>query len=108
VRWAESGINEQRLEVQASGPMILVVSDNYYPSWNVEIDGAPAELLRADHTLRAVAVPGGTHQVRFYYHSPLYRAAVWTTLLSTLVVVGLIGTALVRQWRVREVGKANG
>jgi hypothetical protein len=99
VRWLERGVNEQLLEVQTSGPALLVVSDNYYPSWNVEIDGQAVQLLRADHTLRAVAVPGGTHQVRFYYRSGLYRAAVWTTLLSTLLVLGIIGASLVQQRR---------
>jgi hypothetical protein len=97
VRWLEDGINQQTLEIEAGGPAILVVSNNYYPSWHVEIDGEPAELLRADHTLRGVAVPAGTHQVRFYYRSPLYRAALWTTLLSSLAVAGLVSVPLIRR-----------
>ena len=101
VRWIERGVNSQTLEVQASGPALLVVSENYYPAWKAEIDGEPVEVLRADHTLRAVAVPAGTHEVRFYYRSSLFRAAVWTTLLSTLVVAGLIGGLMLVERRRR-------
>ncbi len=97
VRWLERGINSQLLETESSGPMLLVVTDNYYPAWQVAIDGSPAELLRADHTLRAVSVPAGTHRIRFFYRSPLYRAAALTTLGATLAALALVVVALVRR-----------
>ncbi len=94
VRWVERGINEQVLEVETSGPAYLVVSENYYPDWKAEVDGAPAPVLRADYSLRAVELTAGTHQVRFVYRSTMLRAAAWTTILSTLAVAGIIGASL--------------
>lgn len=102
-RWIEREINRQTVETETTGAMLLVVGDNYYPSWQVEIDGEPAELLRADHTLRAVAVPAGTHEVRFYYRSPLYRAAALTTLFSLVAAAALIAVAVWR-WRRQSTG----
>jgi hypothetical protein len=94
VRWLERGVNKQVLEVRASGPALLVISDNWYPAWRAKVDGEPVPVLRADYSLRAVPVPGGTHEVSLEYHSPLLLAAVWTSLLSTLLVAGLIGASL--------------
>lgn len=94
VRWLERGVNRQVLEVRASGPALLVVSDNWYPAWRAKVDGEPVPVVRADYSLRAVPVPGGTHEVSLEYHSPLLLAAVWTSLLSTLLVAGLIGSGL--------------
>lgn len=99
VRWLEWGVNSQALEVEASGPALLVISDNYYPAWRATVDGKLVPVLRADYSLRAVPVPAGSHEVRFEYYSPLFQAAVWTSLLSTLLVAGLIGASVYRRRR---------
>jgi uncharacterized membrane protein YfhO len=95
----EREVNSQTLRVEASGPMLLVVSDNYYPAWTATIDGERSPVLRADLTLRAVRVPTGNHEVRFEYRSPMLRAAAWTTIVSLLGAVGLIGFGLYRRRR---------
>ncbi len=46
----------------------VVLHDIYHPWWRVSIDGAPAELLRANVLFRAVHVPPGQHTVRFSFH----------------------------------------
>ncbi len=45
----------------------LVLFDVDHPWWFAELDGAPAPILRADVMFRAVAVPEGTHRVRFIF-----------------------------------------
>ena len=40
-----------------------------YPGWEAKIDGASAEILRANHFVQALWLPPGKHQVRFEYHS---------------------------------------
>ncbi len=45
----------------------VVLNDIWSPWWFAQVDGAPAELLRANVMFRAVAVPEGTHDVRFEF-----------------------------------------
>lgn len=45
----------------------VVVSDSFVPGWTATVDGQPVELLRADHTFRAVAIPKGEHEVVMTY-----------------------------------------
>ncbi len=104
VEWVEREVNAQTLRVETSGPVLLVVSDNYYPAWTATIDGESSPVLRANLTLRAVRVPTGDHEVRFEYRSPMLRAALWTTIVSGLGAVGLIGAGLYMRRRSRGVG----
>jgi hypothetical protein len=99
VDWVEREVNAQTLRVEASGPMLLVVADNYYPAWTATIDGEITSVLRANLTLRAVRVPTGSHEVRFEYRSPMLQAALWTSIVSGLGAVGLIGVSLAVQRR---------
>ena len=46
---------------------IVVLNDVWHHWWQVEIDGKPAELLRANVLFRAVAVPPGRSTVRFVF-----------------------------------------
>lgn len=45
----------------------LILNDVWHPWWFVEIDGKPAPMLRSNVLFRAVAVPAGTHSVRFNF-----------------------------------------
>lgn len=92
VTWSERTNVSATLAVYADRPALLVVSDNYYPAWQVFVDGQPAELFRANHTMRAVAVPAGEHEVRFEYGTAPLRSAVLASsgLLLLLLGIGIV------------------
>lgn len=46
----------------------LVLNDAWHRWWQVEIDGKPADLKRANLLFRAVRVPEGRHRLRFTFH----------------------------------------
>ena len=71
----------------ASG--LLVLSEVYDPGWEVLIDGQPAELLKVNGLLRAVAVPAGSHDVEFRYSPTVLRAG--TALTGATLGVFLLG-----------------
>jgi len=62
------GNTEVTIETDSPSPALLVLTDVWHPWWRAEVDGAPAEILKADVLFRAVAVPAGRHVVRFTFH----------------------------------------
>ena len=85
-----SGANELTVESRSSEPGILVLSDTYYPGWEAEVDGSAARVLRANHTMRALAVPAGTHTVRFVFRPQSVRAGFYLTAagIASLILMG--------------------
>ncbi|MEW5872610.1 MAG: hypothetical protein AB1894_25340 [Chloroflexota bacterium] len=54
-----------RIEVEAQGPGLLVLSEVFYPGWQVWVDGAPSPVEPVGKLLRGVWLPAGQHQVLF-------------------------------------------
>jgi len=64
------------------------------------VDGRPAEIIKADYLLRAVAVPAGHHRIEFHYRSKAVRDGLAVSLASLLIaVLGVAGPPLLRRWR---------
>jgi hypothetical protein len=63
VEWLEDSTDRNRMRVTSSAPALLVVAENHYPTWHATVDGRDAPVLRAYHTLQAVPVPAGTHDI---------------------------------------------
>ncbi len=102
VTWLERTPNRLRLAVTTQQPALLVVSDNWFPAWRATVNGAEQPLLRAYHSLRAVAIPTGEHTVEMVYESALVHTSIWISLLLFLAVVGAAGFDLWRERRTRE------
>ncbi len=64
------------LAVQSAQPAYVLINDAYDPDWQVEVNGRPAELLRADYILRAVAVPAGASKVTLHYRAHYHVAGL--------------------------------
>lgn len=79
-----------RVRVSASAPEgggYLLLRDSWSPYWKVEVDGEPAELLRAYNVFRAVRLAPGQHDVVFTYRpQPFYTGAI----VSTVTLVALL------------------
>ncbi len=87
VTFVVDGLNEIVLRASPPTPAILVLADMWMPGWTVSIDGEPAPLLVADHTLRAVALPAGEHEVRFAYGDPALKQGLTVTAAGGLLIL---------------------
>ncbi len=67
VRIAAYHNTEVVLEADSPDGGHVVLNDVWHEWWTAEVDGKPAELLRANVIFRAVAVPPGKHSVRFVF-----------------------------------------
>ena len=70
------GTTDVILEADAPAGGFVVLNDVWQPWWQVEVDGKPAELLRANVIFRAVQVPPGRSTIRFTFRpfDGLFRA----------------------------------
>ena len=80
--------NQVSLRTEVSASALLFLSDNYYPGWKATIDGEKIEILRADYSFRALALPKGKHQIVFSYEPGVFY---WGLKVSLVSLVSLIG-----------------
>ena len=100
-RIASFSNNEIKVEASCSVPGYLVMSEVYYPGWKVEVDGQPADLKRANYAFRAVFLPPGTHQVRFYFQPRSWEAGVVCSSITWIVLVAVALKTFVSDLRLR-------
>jgi hypothetical protein len=86
-----------RIDAERSG--FVVFSRTYLPAWKARLDGRGVSVLVANARDLAVAVPAGSHRVRFAWdRAPWFRGLA----LQAAAFLGLIGLALsARRFRAR-------
>jgi hypothetical protein len=82
--------NRVEIETDNDSEGLLVLSDNYYPGWQAGVDGAPAEVLRANHTMRAITVPAGKHVVSFAFMPAAFLASVYVSLAAAVLTLTVL------------------
>ena len=60
-------LSPNRIRLTAHGPGKLVLSEIYYPGWNVKVDGDAKAIERAYGLLRSVDLEKGEHEVIFSF-----------------------------------------
>ena len=85
--FVEDGIN--RVVVSAGLPAdgYLALLDSYDPAWHVDVDGAPAPLMRANGLFRAVHLRRGRHLVTFSYRPMTVYVGAGISAAAALTLV---------------------
>ncbi len=97
------GPNEIVVEVEASAPGVLVLSEVFYPGWRVMEEGeGPGTVQRVNYAFRAAAVEPGTARLRFVYAPLSYRLGA---VISGVTALALLA-GVVWLWRRQVSGKA--
>ena len=80
------------VEATLSRAGYLVLVDAFDPGWRASVDGAPAEVLRANLAFRAVALGAGTHRVELAYRPASVRIglALSAAALAAAVLLGRV------------------
>jgi hypothetical protein len=84
------------LEIESTRNAFVLINDYYDHDWQVQVNGQPAPLLRADYVMRAIAVPAGTSAVTLRYVAhygslPAVDANLFSdgAMLAAWIVAGL-------------------
>ena len=72
-----------KTETNDSG--ILVLTDNYYPSWKAYVNGEETKIFRANYTFRAVEVPSGKNIIEFLYEPESVRLGIIISVISLMI-----------------------
>jgi hypothetical protein len=74
--------NSVWVEVETKEKALLLLAEAWYPGWRAEIDGRSCDCVPANLWMRAVPLPAGRHQVRFYFHQNYLLPGLVTSLAS--------------------------
>ena len=74
------------LKADCATEAVVVLADAWSSGWTVEVDGQPADVLQANHAIRAVLVPQGTHRIVWSYRPKM----VWWGIAFSLLAMGCI------------------
>jgi len=93
------GAESIKLNVGMGGDGYLILSEYYYPGWNVYIDGMRGSILRANYVFRAVPLREGRHEVEFAFRPRSFQVGI---LLSILGLGWILGTGIARKFCVSK------
>lgn len=85
------------IETRADEPKWLVLSDTYYPGWQVFIDGQKGYIYKADYFIRAVLVPGGEHTVKFVYNPASFKIGLIISIITILFILFIFAFLLFKK-----------
>ncbi len=86
-RVVSRGVSSLSLAADLAQPGVLVVTEAFDEGWSAEVNGRPAEVLRANGLFRAVRLGAGRHEVRFRYRPWSVRAGALLSGLGLGAVV---------------------
>ena len=94
--------NKLRYQVNTKKDELAVFSEVYYPDgWQITIDGKPAQMVRANYTLRALPIPAGSSVVEFHFDPTSIKVTDGIAYGAILLML-LTGGGGVFLWRKRK------
>jgi hypothetical protein len=83
---------ETVLEVNLESPGLVILSDVYYPGWELTIDEIPARVYRVNGAMRGAGVSTGHHRLVYTFRPLSVRLGAFVSIagLATLAVLCLL------------------
>jgi hypothetical protein len=88
----ERSPNQITVQVESAQSALLVLSEVWYPGWQVAVDGARQQVRLVNGLLRGVTLAPGTHTVVWRYRpaSLLWGAALTLSALAAWLLTALL------------------
>jgi hypothetical protein len=78
--------NEVRIRAELSQPGVLILTDNYYPSWRAEANGEPVPIGKVLGTFRGIDLAAGEWEIRMTYEPVAFKRGL-SIAIGTLVLL---------------------
>jgi hypothetical protein len=82
------------IEVAATAPGMLVVSEMYASGWRAYVNGEQVRMYPANHVLRGIPVEAGVSTVIMRYEPRSLQVGLWLSGISLLAMIGACGVRL--------------
>lgn len=85
--------NQVNIRTQTQKDEILILADQFDEGWKAKIDGQDTKIARANLIFRAVKVPGGSHEIIFYYWPQSFKIGLdisLTTLMGLILITVIL------------------
>lgn len=87
---------------------VAVFSEIYYDKgWKAYVDGEEHPYFRTDYVLRGMQLPAGTHTVEFKFHPRAYYAGEKVSLVSSILLILLLGGSIFMEIRKKKSVEGN-
>ena len=104
VHITEYAPNQVRLTVTMEHAGVLVLADPFCRGWQATVDGQDAEIMRANHAMRALFLDAGEHDVAFHFRP---RSVVVAAFVAVAVcVLGLVVVAIQNRFPLTPSGSS--
>ncbi len=80
IKKEEQKLNSVKYLIETPTSGYLVLSEPFYPGWEMTVDGEPAPQLRANLAFTAIPLPAGEHIVTRKYVPKLFYYGAWVSL----------------------------
>ncbi len=80
------------MKVSMATDGFVVLSEKFYPGWKASVDGHAAKIYKANHTLQAVFIPQGNHEIEFLFQPRQYWFGFWVTCGTLLGLTAYFST----------------
>jgi hypothetical protein len=83
--------NPQRVELEATLnlPGLVILSDVYYPGWELTIDDRPARINKVNRLMRGAAVDQGKHRLVYAYNPRSFLAGRISSFAGVTILMAL-------------------
>ena len=86
--------NEITCLVKTESPGFLIVADNWHPDWHAFVDGRRSRTYVANHTVRAVYVPAGHHEITMKYLSRGFIIGRIISIITLFLTMGIVALSI--------------
>ena len=84
--------NRIKMEVTASKDGLLIIKNQYYPAWKVDVDKRTGKIYNVDYCFMGIPVKAGTHELDIYYGLSGFYAGLLLTIagLAAYILVFIL------------------
>ena len=91
-----------KLEVNATGNNLIMLSEIYYPLWKAFIDGKETEILKTNYAFRSIIVPQGRHTIEMKLESKGFATGKMLSIISNILLAVLLAAGLFIEWKKKK------